>query len=196
MTQQQLGFFEVQRTAPAISGLTYSPEFLNRRECAVLLGLVDQRPWLADLKRRVQHYGYRYDYKARRVTTNLYLGSLPPFIADIADRLATEGLFSNRPDQAIVNEYLPGQGISPHIDCIPCFGECIATLSLGSSCEMEFQEQSTNRTHCLTLEIGSLLLLAGSARYEWTHAIRPRLSDNGVVRRRRVSLTFRTVVLG
>jgi len=39
----------------------------------------------------------------------------------------------------IANEYLPGQGISAHVDCVPCFSDRIASLSLLSPCEMVFQ---------------------------------------------------------
>ena len=42
------------------------------------------------------------------------------------------------PDQLIVNEYQPGQGISAHIDCEPCFKNTIVTVSLGSVYEMDF----------------------------------------------------------
>ena len=36
----------------------------------------------------------------------------------------------------------------------------------------------------LTLAAGSLLAMADEARYDWTHQIRPRLRDNGILRRR------------
>jgi alkylated DNA repair dioxygenase AlkB len=49
------------------------------------------------------------------------------------------------------------------------------------------------------LEPGSLLVLSGEARFAWTHGIAARRFDviDGVrtARARRVSLTFRTVVL-
>jgi hypothetical protein len=32
---------------------------------ATFLAEIDAQPWLGDLKCRVQHYGYRYDYQAR-----------------------------------------------------------------------------------------------------------------------------------
>ena len=40
-------------------------------------------------------------------------------------------------EQAIVNEYEPGQGIAPHIDR-DCFGPVVATVSLGSAVNMDF----------------------------------------------------------
>lgn len=121
-----------------ISSLSSLPDFINDTEEGRLLNIIDAQPWLNDLRRRMQHYGYRYDYKARSVSHDLYLGALPDWLAGYADRLHGEGLFRQRPDQVIVNEYQPGQGIAPHIDYVPCFDETIASFSLGSSCMMDF----------------------------------------------------------
>lgn len=38
----------------------------------------------------------------------------------------------------IINEYEPGQGISPHIDNINLFKDIIVSLSLSSDCIMIF----------------------------------------------------------
>src|SRR5262249_44894883 len=100
-------------------------------------GVVDGQPWLSDRQRRVQHYGYRYDYKARKVDPSLYLGPLPDWAAHLAARLRAEGWFDSLPDQLIVNEYEPGRGISKHVDCVPCFGPTVGSLSLGASCVLE-----------------------------------------------------------
>jgi hypothetical protein len=51
--------------APNISGLQYCPNFITAEEEQALIEIIDQQTWLNDLKRRVQHYGYKYDYKAR-----------------------------------------------------------------------------------------------------------------------------------
>ena len=45
------------------------------------------------------------------------------------------------------------------------------------------------------LEHRSLLILKDDARYKWKHGITPRKIDNGVRRGRRISLTFRKVIL-
>lgn len=176
--------------APDIPGLQYLPDFITANEEHTLIEIIDQQPWLNDLKRRVQHYGYKYDYKARAVTADSYLGSLPDWLMPVTQKLPF------KPDQAIVNEYLPRQGISAHVDCVPCFSDTIASLSLGSGAVMQF----TNglEKHDLYLEPRSLIILSGPARYEWTHAIPARKSDmvDGfkIERGRRVSLTFRTVI--
>ena len=99
------------------------------------------------------------------------------------------------PDQVIVNEYLPGQGISPHINCISCFGNVICSLSLLSPCVMDFIEEEKIS---ILLEPSSLLLLTGSSRYNWKHGIAARKSDiydsNKIIRQRRISVTFRTII--
>lgn len=42
-----------------IIGLTYIPEYIPPDEQSQLLDLIDRQPWSAELKRRVQHYGYK-----------------------------------------------------------------------------------------------------------------------------------------
>jgi alkylated DNA repair dioxygenase AlkB len=176
--------------APDIPGLQYLPDFITAEEEQALIVAIDQQPWLNDLKRRVQHYGYKYDYKARSVTADSYIGALPDWLMPAAQNL------SFKPDQAIVNEYLPGQGISAHVDCVPCFGDTIASLSLESGAVMQFTK--VHEKHDIYLEPRSLIILSGPARYEWTHAIPARKSDVvgdfKIERGRRVSLTFRSVI--
>lgn len=180
-----------------IPGLSYVPDYLSPSEQTELLLIIDAQPWLTDLKRRVQHYGYRYDYKKRAIDSSMYLGALPDWAQRLAQRLHDDGHIAVVPDQLILNEYLPGQGISPHVDCVPCFGDTILSLSLGSPCVMDFTSLKGKRHIPVLLEAGSLVVMKDESRYQWKHAIAPRLRDvyNGttVVRGRRISLTFRKV---
>lgn len=180
-----------EKPVPEIHGLQYLPDFISVDEERELIEAIDGQLWLNDLKRRVQHYGYKYDYKARAVTADSYLGSLSDWLIPVTRKLPF------KPDQAIVNEYLPGQGISSHVDCVPCFADTIASLSLGSGAMMQFV--NGQEKHDLYLKPRSLIILSGPARYEWTHAIPARKSDvvDGfkIERGRRISVTFRTVVL-
>lgn len=184
--------------SPPISGLANFDAWTDEAGAAELLGKVDAGSWLLDLKRRVQHFGYRYDYRARTVSFSDHLGALPDWLSCLGQHLVRDGIFDRLPDQVIVNEYLPGQGISPHVDCIPCFGETIAIVSLGGSIAMNFRHSATDECHEMILRPGSLLSLSGQARYDWKHEIPARKSDviSGarVPRSRRVSLTFRTVI--
>ncbi len=92
-------------------GLKYLPDFISVEEAEYLVHKIGAQPWRSDLKRRVQHYGYRYDYKARQAREEDYLGPLPAFLRVLAERLSHAGHFGSVPDQVIVNEYKPGQGI-------------------------------------------------------------------------------------
>lgn len=121
-----------QPSAP-IPGLRYLPDFIDAETEATLLATIDQQPWLHDLKRRVQHYGWRYDYKARGITQDLRIGAIPDWLAGLCERLSVEGIFARTHDQVIINEYQPGQGISAHVDCVPCFGDTIASLRKSSN---------------------------------------------------------------
>ncbi|KJF75128.1 alpha-ketoglutarate-dependent dioxygenase AlkB [Agrobacterium arsenijevicii] len=179
-------------------GVAYFGDFLTHEEEALVAARLDVGEWNNVLKRRVQHFGYRYDYKARAITADSYLGTLPTWLGVLAERLVTEGYCRNLPDQVIANEYLPGQGISAHVDCVPCFDDTIVSISLLSACEMIFRELHGTRSHGIVLTPRSGILLGDTGRYDWTHEIPARKSDivNGVktARSRRVSLTFRKVI--
>jgi alkylated DNA repair dioxygenase AlkB len=197
----QTSLFEEKFKSPIdkISGLTYIPEFITAEQEVELTHIIDQQPWLADLKRRVQHYGYKYDYTARRVDESMRLGAIPDWLMDYCQKLHLVSYFLKLPDQVIINEYEAGQGIASHVDCVPCFEEIIGSISLGSPVVMDFTHSKTNEKIPILLEPRSLFLLSGDARYVWKHGIANRKSDkhNGIVipRHRRASMTFRKVII-
>ena len=180
------------------SGILYLPNFITEELENALTQNLDSGNWSSDLKRRVQHFGYRYDYKARRIAPESYLGPLPVWLHPVAHALSKSGYTSKTPDQVIANEYLPGQGISAHIDCEPCFGPVVASLSLLSNCEMVFRNVDSRAAAGIILEPRSLVILSGESRYQWTHEIPARKSDvineQRHLRDRRISLTFREVL--
>lgn len=188
-------------TIPQIEGLTYIPNWISSDESDQLLSIIDQNLWELDLKRRVQQYGYKYDYRSSGSfikSKDNYIGILPEWLQSIAERLYNEKVFTGIPDQVIINEYLAGQGIANHTDCIPCFGNVITSLSLGSSVIMNFINEKDKDDQRIHLEPNSLLILSGKARYDYTHGIKARKSDiiNGkkVLRTRRVSITLRQII--
>ncbi|OKH53442.1 alpha-ketoglutarate-dependent dioxygenase AlkB [Calothrix sp. HK-06] len=180
-----------------INGLTYVRNFISQDEHDILLEKIDSQPWLGDLQRRVQHYGYKYDYVQHKINRDMYIAPLPDWALNIATKLH-EHYSETLPDQVIVNEYEPGQGIANHTDCKTCFRDTIISLSLGSECIMDFTHPSLNQTSIL-LEPRSLIIMQGEARYNWRHGIAKRKSDKFqgqvIKRARRVSLTFRTVII-
>ena len=206
---EQLDIFTFQPQPPprnehavdAIGGFEYIKDYISENEHEWLLDQVDKQQWLKDLKRRVQHYGFKYDYKARKVTRDMRIGHLPEWLQTLGQRLHKDGYLLAEPDQVIVNEYEPGQGISSHIDCEPCFADTIVSLSLGSGCVMDFTNKlDKTKKIPVWLASRSIIVLRDEARYKWLHGIAPRKSDTWEgqthERGRRVSLTFRKVKIG
>jgi alkylated DNA repair dioxygenase AlkB len=179
-----------------VPGLRLVADYVDEAGAAALVAAIDAAPWRDDLKRRVQHYGYRYAYSARRVDAAQALGPLPDWLAALAEAMVADAGFARAADQVIVNEYLPGQGISGHVDCLPCFGPAIASLSLLSGTTMTFIGPDRGRVD-VWLPARSLVVLTGPARATWKHAIAGRRGDPGHgPRGRRLSLTLRTVIRG
>jgi alkylated DNA repair dioxygenase AlkB len=172
---------------PPVPGLRYLPEYVTEADERALIDAIDSLPWNAEWRRRRQPYGAGYGSG----------GTAPP-IPDwgrrLADQILADALTDVPFDQMLVNEYLPGQGISPHRDYAP-FGRTVVSLSLLSPCVMDFRHPPTGRRERLLLEPRSLLVLADEARYEWEHGIAPRKRDSWhglpAGRSRRLSVTFR-----
>ena len=183
----------------AVPGLVYRPEFITSEEERELVAWLDEHEWSRPLKRRVQQYGWRYDYRQREIDARMRLGELPDWAAALAQRLVNEELMDERPDQVIVNEYKGAQGISRHIDQPHSFAERVATISLLETWSMVFRLPNSKRKVEKSLESRSVAVFTGDARYRWTHEIPGRKyervgSDRQRVRReRRISLTFRKV---
>ena len=175
-------------------GAVLVPALVTPAEERRLLQRIAEAPWMTDIGRRVQHYGFNYDYR----------GSGPPVPAApfprwaevMADRLAPwfEGAV---PEQCIVNEYRPGQGIGMHADHAQ-FGPVVASLSLADDWPMRFRPRSVRPyardgvpgDEVVVLPRRSALVLAGPARTAWMHGIDRAAGRGRVVR---VSATFRTL---
>ena len=180
-------------------GLIYRPDFITEEEETKLLEWIDGAEWSEVLQRRVQHYGWRYDYKKKRIDESDRAPELPEWAHELGHRLVDEGLMANLPDQVIINEYVGDQGIGPHIDHPDDFAEHMATISLLETWLMFFHRESDGKKLPKHLERRSVAVLTGDARYKWKHEIPqrktvPAMDGKGkrVPRSRRISLTFRT----
>jgi alkylated DNA repair dioxygenase AlkB len=179
-----------------IKGLRFVQNFLNEYKQRDILFNIDKLPWCLDLSRRTQHYGYKYDYRKRKIDTSMRADNLPDWAVNIGRKLVYCGLMSAMPDQMIINEYMPGQGIAQHVDCVPCFKDEIATVSLGSIYQMEMiYLYGKPEKKIIDLSLGSCLVFTGESRYNWSHGIVQKRADGDRPRGRRVSLTFRKVIL-
>ena len=178
-------------------GARLVPNIVTDAEERRILMRIGDAPWLTDLSRRVQHYGYRYDYRQRAAGRHSPAPAFPRWVAAIADRLTP--LFGGvRPDQCIVNEYQPGQGIGMHADH-PSFGAVVVSLSLGADWRMNFRPRTVRpyaRDGLASDEVAllprrSALVLRDAARHDFMHGINP--TANARRPDTRVSATFRTL---
>jgi len=172
---------------PSVPGLRYLPGYVTESEERALVAAIDGMPWNTEWRRRRQPYGAGYGGAGDSAP-------IPAWGIRLAARMLADGVTGRPFDQMLVNEYAPGQGISPHRDYAP-FGRTVVSLSLLSPCVMDFRHVATGRKESLLLEPRSLLVLSDEARYDWEHGIAPRKRDvwQGVRwdRGRRVSVTFR-----
>ena len=191
----------IQRDALGIPGLVYVPNFVSEEEESRLVEEIDQAPWSDELSRRVQHYGWKYDYKARQVDGSMHIGRLPEWAERLGRLFVEKGLLHAMPDQVIVNEYCGKQGIARHADS-PSFADGIATISLHDAWEMNFHRKGKRKEkQSLRLDRGSALIMHREARYHWQHEIPKRTREPNprggkrktIDRGRRLSLTFRKV---
>ncbi len=166
-----------------IPGLLLKLDAIDDSLEAKIISKIEKGIWeSAGGSREVQQYGRIYDYKTRQLGQQR---NMPNWLRVLAKYLELP-----EPENVIINKYEPGEGISDHIDN-QCFGPIVASLSLQSRITMTLKLNAITRDYIL--EPRSLLRLEGEARNRWTHGIAARKSDNGVPRKKRYSITFRTL---
>jgi alkylated DNA repair dioxygenase AlkB len=108
-----------------VPGLHLFPEFVTEEEERELIEFSDQKDshgklfWKTNLHRRVQHFGYEFNYSTLLLDRTANLRSVPsPVMTLLQDKLAREGMFeeeARQVNQLTINEYYPGQGIATHV---------------------------------------------------------------------------------
>ena len=163
-----------------IKGLHLKENFINENEEKLLLDYINNQEWSTELTRRTQHYGYHYSYKSGKLTPTV---SLDGPILELANYLNKR--YDLNINQCIVNEYNPGQGISPHVDNKQ-FDWYIISLSLNSNSIMIFTKNEDEVD--VLINRRSLVILTEESRYSWKHSIK-----GSNVKNKRISITYRNV---
>jgi alkylated DNA repair dioxygenase AlkB len=188
-TADQLTLFEAPPMLP--DGLRYRADFVTRNEegdlIAAIGGLALEPFQFGPFegKRRVASFGWRYDYKAKRIAEAT---DMPDWLIPLREKVARFiGQPADRIRQALVTEYEQGAGIGWHRDK-PMF-ETIVGLSLGSDCTFRLRRRAgtTWERFRLTAAARSMYSMDGPARRDWEHSI-PGVDA------KRYSITFRTMV--
>jgi len=187
-------------------GLEVHNDVIDEKASDELFEFLDGKKWksLSDSKnsRKVQHYGYVYDYKSRSVSQKGE--EIPDLFQPLIEYLINKTGISSFPEeklaeqdsfnQVIVNNYEAGQGISAHTD-VKDYGKVIACFTIGSGAMMRFTKDSSE--YDLYVKANSVYIMSGESRYKWKHEMISRKSDvldgKKIQRGRRISITFRTV---
>ncbi len=194
MKQQEL-FSPAEAPQPetvSIPGFHLKPEYISAAEEQLLLQSLENGPWEHDWRRRRQLYGLSYSTDRKGPT---WLRDFPEWLVPLAERVARDAEFGRFPENCVINEYIPPQGIGPHRD-YDAFGPAVACVSVGSDVVMDFRLAERGLYVPVLVPARSFWVIRDEARWQWTHGIAPRLADviNGErrPRTRRVSITFRT----
>jgi alkylated DNA repair dioxygenase AlkB len=182
-------------TPTAPKGLHYIPNFLTKEEAKDIYDQLQSSTWSSvsphPNSRRVIHYGWSYPYNGGKLEQTT---PIPDMIKPIMAKLSSiEQLKDFKPNQVIVNEYKPGQGIAFHTDDMVKSGPIIVCITVGDGAEMEFSRQGMDNYKVYT-EPGSLYIMSGESRNKWKHCMRRRKSDGRRPRGTRVSITFREAI--
>lgn len=194
-----------------VPGLYYVPNYLSTLE---LMKVSQFTRFLDNLgspfgksSRRVAQFGYAYSYsyfspglkKLDRAVPKWLLKIvspsridstlgrpvlLPPPYETEAKKTTTEF------DALTVNEYKRTQGICAHVDNKEQFGPVIVCLTIGAPGKIVFARRG-HGTEAIEVQPGSLYVMSGPARYNWTHEVVPNDA-----RKPRYSLTFRQSRVG
>ena len=179
----------------AVPGLFLYPDFIEEAAEEQLLNEIDSQTWIVDYLRRLQYYGYRNELD-KPYDLIKFPVAMPPLIEQLSQEIVAQGIVIAQPDQVIINEYVPGEGIKPHKDRA-YYENQICGVNLGSSCIMRFIKGSNLEVIDVEIPRRSLYVMQDDARKKWKHGIPPRKKDvvDGHVqhRERRVSITYRKV---
>ncbi len=98
-----------------------------------LLKEIDRQTWMVDYSRRLQ---FRNELEEPFQLIKIPL-KIPERIFQLSQQITSQGLLDIQPDQVIINEYIPGEGIRPHKDR-NYYENQICGVNLGSGCVMRF----------------------------------------------------------
>ena len=161
-----------------ISGLLYLEDYITEDTSSEILEWIGP-PKTKIIKRyrnRILRYGSNKPYPQKETPPEI-----PELFRPIQERLFNENIMPEIPNSVTINEYHPGQTITPHIDSRSS-GPIIAILSLLGIMSLTLSRKEQRET--IVLAPKSLLVLSGESRTDWMHHTEP-------ARNLRYSIVFR-----
>ncbi|WP_051359661.1 alpha-ketoglutarate-dependent dioxygenase AlkB [Adhaeribacter aquaticus] len=181
----------------AVPGLLLYHDFISESLEEEVIKEIDSQIWVVDYNRRLQYYGYRNELEAPYALVKIPV-PMPPLVQKLSEQITEKKIVSLLPDQVIINEYAPGEGLRPHKDR-NYFENQICGVNLGSGCIMRFIEIKGGVVVDVEVPRRSVYVMQDEARYKWNHSIPSRKKDivdgNVKHRERRLSITYRKVIM-
>ncbi|XP_052890457.1 alpha-ketoglutarate-dependent dioxygenase alkB homolog 6 [Anopheles moucheti] len=170
--------FVVQNCPPSIY---YVPEFITKEEECSIMQAIAKTPkprWTQLSNRRLINYGGVPHPKG------MIAEDIPAWLNHYVDRINQLNVYEEgiKANHVLINEYLPGQGIMPHLDG-PLFYPTITTISCGSHTVLEYYDQIDgsvsdssgsivrHHTASILLEPRSLLVVKDDMYHKYLHSI-------------------------
>lgn len=164
------------RISTAPPDIFYVPNFISPEEENEIIKNVYAAPkpkWTCLSNRRLQDYG-GVPHKKGMIPE-----SIPEWLKKYMNRVEKLEVFDKMiPNQVLVNEYIPGQGIMPHTDG-PLFHPIVTTISCGSHTILNFLENDSKRDKVceVLLERRSLIILKNDLYSKYLHSIEEKNFD-------------------
>ncbi|XP_014272536.1 alpha-ketoglutarate-dependent dioxygenase alkB homolog 6 [Halyomorpha halys] len=172
--------YQIRSAPPTIY---YIPDFINEPEENWILDKVYTAPkpkWTQLLNRRLQNWG------GLPIPNGMIVEPIPSWLKTFMDKVSDLKVFNDgilRANHVLINEYLPGQGIMPHVDG-PLFYPTIATISCSSHTVLEFEknfapdeEKADDSKISVFLQRRSLVIVKDTMYTDYKHTIRELKED-------------------
>jgi len=156
-----------------LDSVFYIPDYINVEEELQLKLQIHSRSekWTQLKRRRLQNWGGIPNSRGMLVE------ELPQFLLEIAERLVSSGVFHQRPNHVLLNEYTEGQGIMPHKDG-PLYFPKVAILSICGPAMIDFRTAlKESPLMSVYLQPRSLLIFTDEAYTTHFHGIEETESD-------------------
>lgn len=111
----------------------------------------------------IKRYGSKLPYNS-----NMVSAEIPDFLKKLCDKIVSAGLLEEAPNSVTINEYMAGQGITPHVDS-KASGAVITILSLKGNATMNFTRGK--ESFSVDYPARQLMQMQGEIREKWMHSV-------------------------
>lgn len=87
LEEEEVPCVSTTKEVPLPKGLFVIQDFISKEEEAEIMKEIDSKEWTQSIGRRVQHYGYEFNYKTKNVDPSQTPSPLPEYCTYIIQRM-------------------------------------------------------------------------------------------------------------